>query len=619
MLTALTTSPQGPMPSDEPDATAMRLYTETGTSLNSQLYSTAADTSTTSHANLELASQWLMDCLTNHKLCRQYQRSSRPKRLIEITNPETPFLVDSSSIKDCQYATLSYKWEDQSANPYTTMKDNINSHYNSIPFKALPSTIRQTMLVTKQLGLRYLWIDRLCLIQDSAADKDSEIPRMGDIYRGSTLTLYAWAADDAQQGLSVDRDPRWVKPCRLPLRVTFGSDVKPCRRPLPETSENNEMSGFIWARTTVPPSRTSVMKSRGWILQEQRLAVRKLLFGHRELCWDCQSESWSENFPGLQREYGEQPGKDKDTIQYWLHASNKKYDRQTSFKQANLYDSWYKVIGDYTNRNLGNNADVLPGLAGLAKTLADNHGIQYINGLWMEDMEAGLLWRVVRDETGVQRVAGWFGKPGTNSNQQMSLEAPSWTWVSQWGKAVEFSSHYRDYHQFELTCKIKNSDGPKEHHLIATNDRENHDSFQKVTGQTLRLKGPLMQAMVCERSGGYEDFPVISPQGSRWIQDVAEPGSGKLIGYIELDESPQKRPVMGITCILCCMTQPKSGDWMYTYLALETTNRRLHEYRRVGIVQATAEDVFFEPGYEFEALDPVSRDKCWRKTTIWLV
>jgi len=247
---------------------------------NSRVYSSWIDTSTTSPANLALASVWLSNCLINHRPCQQAQRDIKfPRRIINISDPSSPFLENGENKVD-QYVTLSYKWGQSKR--YVTTTNNLKTHMKEIPIKDLPQTFIEAIKVASILKFRWLWIDALCIIQDSKADQDGEIGKMDEIFQFSTLTLFAAAGQNADAGLSVTRDPRWFKPCRLNLKATLDGT----------TVEGRSYVTLDYDREPQAPLFT-----RGWVLQEEILATRGLIFGNRELAWRCLCGSATESYP----------------------------------------------------------------------------------------------------------------------------------------------------------------------------------------------------------------------------------------------------------------------------------------------------------------------------------
>jgi hypothetical protein len=82
-----------------------------------------------------------------------------------------------------------------------TTHETINEYCKEIAVSALPTTFRDTIAYARRLGLRFLWIDSLCIIQDDATDWQRESSQMANIYRNSYITLAAAKSTDGQGGL----------------------------------------------------------------------------------------------------------------------------------------------------------------------------------------------------------------------------------------------------------------------------------------------------------------------------------------------------------------------------------------------------------------------------------
>jgi len=582
--------------------------------LRSELYSPGVDTNTCSPASLSMAYQWMAACLRTHVLCHQFQQKYIPRRLINISKPRRPRLVHRTE-NSHRYVTLSYKRGTESM--YVTNKANKRNHYNSIPYLQLPRTIQDAIHVTYELGFRYLWIDSLCLVQDDKKDLDCEIDRMGDIYRSSTLTIFAEAADGATQGLKSFRDVRLSKPSRVRVRALLDGEVFDASACL-----------SMWVPAGyVPPSPIA---RRGWILQEQELSVRKLSFGHHRIRWLCQQGQHSDLDPGDQGV----SGGSLMAGQHWLTESRPHYRRADNHIKDDLYVHWYTLIENYARRSLSKTSDILRALAGLAKTFADNHQTHYVNGLWREDMEMGLLWKVVLSgKTEAERQA-----ERQANRQEVDLALPSWSWASKWGNSISFEKWHID------TCRLlfevdgsnncmsmalrriwnKRGDGISSSSAMDPQLWSSGDRYQEGKMHRLRLSGPLISAIVQNGEPNYDDYNYLQvdhPAGlyMKWIRSVLKPESGRVIGYIELDNDPGYEPVKEITCMLCCVRKTLRGDSFYTYLALKKTEQSRAEYVRVGLVQAIAEASWFEPIPHREIFCDESRgDKPWVRTTIFL-
>ncbi|KAI0628098.1 heterokaryon incompatibility protein-domain-containing protein [Trametes polyzona] len=130
-----------------------------------------------------------------------------PSRLIDCANASYPRLTKTTGKKCAPYLALSYVWGPSSAQQHCrTTRANIKTYtMDGIPVSTLPQTIRDAIYLTRALGFRYLWIDSLCIIQDSARDKHQEMSRMRDVYRHAYLTIIAASASSATEGFLLDR------------------------------------------------------------------------------------------------------------------------------------------------------------------------------------------------------------------------------------------------------------------------------------------------------------------------------------------------------------------------------------------------------------------------------
>jgi hypothetical protein len=160
------------------------------------------------------------------------------------------------------YVTLSYKWGE--SRRYVTNTQNLELHKTEIPLKALPWTFKDAIYVANTLRFSWLWIDALCILQDSKDDQTHEIEKMDLIFRHSVLTLFAVTAEHADSGLLVSRDPRWVKPCRLTLQTTLREQT---------------MQGSSYITLDEDQESHEPLFDRGWVLQEEVLSTRGLMFG----------------------------------------------------------------------------------------------------------------------------------------------------------------------------------------------------------------------------------------------------------------------------------------------------------------------------------------------------
>ncbi|KAI0193233.1 heterokaryon incompatibility protein-domain-containing protein, partial [Xylaria flabelliformis] len=136
---------------------------------------------------------------------REAFNKERPVRLIKIqpgiSSAVTARLIDTEE-QDYHFAALSYCWgehDTEQERRWQLTEANKFAHYREIDVDPLPSTVRDGILIAARLKLAYIWIDALCIIQDSTLDWAREAAKMGGIYFGSTVTIAASASTSAHQ------------------------------------------------------------------------------------------------------------------------------------------------------------------------------------------------------------------------------------------------------------------------------------------------------------------------------------------------------------------------------------------------------------------------------------
>jgi hypothetical protein len=163
----------------------------------------------------------LIECELRHSNCIKTSDSILPARVIDVGSSTDSFvrLHISQNLEEGQYSALSYCWG--GPQQYVMTNSNIEAMKAGIPLDALPLTIQDAVLVTRDLGLHYLWIDALCIIQDNENDKMHEIEQMGKIYKRSTVTIAAANTTCAQDSFLFDRPFQSL--CHLTFNLPNGT------------------------------------------------------------------------------------------------------------------------------------------------------------------------------------------------------------------------------------------------------------------------------------------------------------------------------------------------------------------------------------------------------------
>ena len=257
---------------------------------------------------LAVAAKWMEQCHSHERCQTVFSAKPMPTRVLDVARPGSEDLVHliETDHKWGVWAALSYCWGDQLN--ITATKATLKAKTEGMALRALPATFRDAITVVRRMGLRYIWIDALCILQDDREDWARESGRMKDIYCGSTLTILATNSRNASHGFLNDRidSPQ----CRLQWRTKNGRDqtsvsLRPRRyedgqdelqmiaerpiRPMGFWSmvgQESEDTSHLYQRS-ITTSPSSPLFSRGWALQEFYLSPRVLSYGENQMKYVC--------------------------------------------------------------------------------------------------------------------------------------------------------------------------------------------------------------------------------------------------------------------------------------------------------------------------------------------
>lgn len=271
-----------------------------------------------------------------------------------------------------------------------TTSGTLEQRKNCIPLSDFPETFRDAVILTRKLGVRYLWIDCLCIIQGSNEDWDFEVTRMGNVYRGSLLTIAARNSASSNDGL--------LKPRELPKSVRLKY----------QSASNSKLVGSMYIRPsfndfeTVDQINTEAhLDQRGWVYQEHMLSVRTLICGAQSSQWDCFETYQTESLRLMDVPYSNPK----------LHVLKSYFANPSTLDP---YTVWLEMVEAYSRRRLTFQSDKLAAIEGLASIIGDITTDRYHAGMWRKDMLRFLLWGPAYPERTV------FTDNGS----------PSWSWTS---------------------------------------------------------------------------------------------------------------------------------------------------------------------------------------------
>lgn len=206
------------------------------------------------------------DCLNSHESCRVSTASTLLTRVLDLTHYEAPTLYESKGEQE-PYNTLSHCWG--SSVGLTTTLNTLQSRKDGIVWTDLPKTFQDVITITHNMGIHYLWIDSLCIIQDSPDDWALQASRMADIYENSYLTIAATSATGSEQGFLDTRPEPYLVPS-----IADWSSCEVFVRPYIDHrafADTTRLSNRMMLQSAYP------LLFRRWAMQE-RLLCRRMLY-----------------------------------------------------------------------------------------------------------------------------------------------------------------------------------------------------------------------------------------------------------------------------------------------------------------------------------------------------
>ncbi|KAI5467244.1 heterokaryon incompatibility protein-domain-containing protein [Mariannaea sp. PMI_226] len=371
---------------------------------------------------MEEAAKFISDCIGGrHENCVYLGKPRLPTRVLDIDPSLGPMLRLQPTTSDSRenYVALSYSWG--GPQPLTTIQANISKLMAGIDISALPQTLQDAVHVTRRLGVRYLWIDALCIIQDSEQDKLAEIGRMGAIYRNATVTLAASYSRTASDGfLKACTDHKLSSSCIIPVS-------------LPGSPRLGEVTLAVekdeWRSIFPEPLRT-----RGWAFQEAILSQRLLIFSKYDLRCHCRFEHGRSLNLGNLAQYNEPTLYNLGTRHFERLDSNLKMYGDNWMQPWFLSDMWEAMLRDFTLRALTVPDDRPHAMQGIAnellqsRHLSNNMDKTYVAGTWMACLPDHLLW--CRFPHPVLSPDEFGSSTRLPPNLTRSNRAPTWSWCS---------------------------------------------------------------------------------------------------------------------------------------------------------------------------------------------
>jgi hypothetical protein len=279
-----------------------------------------------------------------------------------------------------KYTTLSYCW---GVGNFMKLKSATYGRFRSwTPTTTLPQVFQDAMAVTRQMHVRYIWIDALCIVQDSEQDFHRQCTQMSRIYSNTTCNIAAATGDHPDVSLSAQRVER---------KIQVGKFLNCWKSPNSNTKYMESLDS-IFDRDYVKETRDAKLFHRGWILQELLLSPRTLYFSPQQVYWTCckfeACDLWPDGNPSFAR--GLVRGCDREV--------------------------WSEIVEKYSRLSLSHTQDKLVALSGLAKSYAASEEDEYFAGHLKQQLPISL---------------NWAPRPyHRKAVQSPKYTAPSWSWAS---------------------------------------------------------------------------------------------------------------------------------------------------------------------------------------------
>ncbi|KAK6709921.1 hypothetical protein SNK05_004397 [Fusarium graminearum] len=495
-----------------------------------------------------LASTWIRTCRQTHQHCRSYSDKSEPKilptRLVDVGTDVNPprLFIPQRHLRSFEYIALSYVWGSKTF--IKTTYSNLEAMTQHLPWAQLPKTIQDAILVTRSLGVRYLWVDALCILQSEGPDDmkhredwSYEASRFGKYYENALLTIAATGASSSDQGLFLPTSLLKLEPKSITFR--------------PGTPLSYTVRSMIpnWLSETL----SGPLSKRGWALQERLLSRRVLHFAENMILWECHDCRATELDP-----QGLQPRGLDDSGQLFLEFMTKCRDLYAKgLVSDDFMDEWYQFITTYT------------------RTLIQQCTQQkYVAGLWESDIARGLAWQSYGDfrfDTAHLIDPQIMSSP-TKGDSQLIL--PSWSWATSRGRVFYF-----DYETWTPLVEVE---------AWQVNSQGTSTSGQ-LRGARLTLRGVL--AMLNLTDLGFLPYTSTYTTDNALRRDPEEVFMSIESVYLDANMDFQTRQ-MTHPCLLVGSTR-LSGEDAGGALILKTTGNcmgGIDEYMRIGFISLPIEE-----------------------------
>lgn len=378
------------------------------------------------HFDLELVKSWIKSCAEWHgSECVDtipWQTSDLGVPFIRMISLTDYKLIETSFPPP--YVALSYVWG--AAPVFQTLQSNVNDlmQPQGLPVPSFPKSIRDAMILARDLGFQYIWIDSICIIQDSEEDKVQQLRMMDSIYSRASLTIVAAAGSHADAGI----------PGLQP-------ETRSRKQHLVQVSD--DLTLVALHTDTDRSAKATTWNTRGWTYQERLLSKRCVFsFPDGSVSFQCSKAVWGEDYyaetPLLKRCA---PMMDISLNRSWMAPGGAKERGAPTVHVTNTpyLHEYCRLVEEYTGRNMSYASDRLLGISGVLDVLRREFGLYFIHGLPEILIYVALLWQ---PRNKIKRVP---------KDPETCLPfSPSWSWTGWTGPVG-----YEDWNAFNSMPELE--------------------------------------------------------------------------------------------------------------------------------------------------------------------
>jgi hypothetical protein len=395
-----------------------------------------------------------------HTECRSNpaSSSSSPKRLLDVGRVMAPIRLIDTQGKNFEYTALSHCWG--TGPTLTATKSNWKKLATNVSFDALPPLFQDAVIITRQLGLRYIWIDSLCIIQDSVRDWETESAKMGGIYESSYVTISATNSGDGTTRCLAERRKAVKLNYENTTKKEFALRARLVEDHHPDIHENE------------PARLSGRLTSRSWALQEHVLSTRILHYTATELLFECKTSCRCECSPS------------RKILPTTPALIPKAITRQKKHRHS-VWDAWHRTVEQYSMRDLTVSNDKLPAISGIAGKIKDCTNSPYLAGIWEQNLASDLLWSTSPT-----------AMPDAHYFALDTYRAPSFSWASLNTPVNYYTPDHDERRTFKPSVTLISSS-------VAV---AGLDPLGRITNAAITLQGPTIHALLCstQRDGMWE-------------------------------------------------------------------------------------------------------------------